>query len=183
MRKEDKPFKKSGPFKQRHFVAKEIQFSIAMLTVLALLGGIFLQAVSSALIEYWGFKTPLLGVFLIVGYIIIVVILAMFFTHRLVGPFKRLEYEMRLIAGGDISKRLSIRSQDDLHIRNFVKYTNNFINNFMDMSEEYNKLNSVALKKMDEIWEELSKEDYCCADVQKDIRVLQEQIRSLRKKW
>jgi len=173
---------KKQKFSQRYFIAKELQFSIAMLTVLALLGGIFLQAVSSALIDYWGFKTPMLGVFLIIGYVLLVLILAMFFTHRLIGPFKRLEYEMKLLAGGDLSRRLSIRSQDDLHIRNFVRFANIFINKFVAMSEEYDKLNNTVSKKMDEISEELSSEKFSCDKVQCDLRALQQQIENLRNK-
>lgn len=174
--------KKKYKFGQRYFIAKELQFSIAMLTVLALLGGIFLQAVSSALIDHWGFKTPMLGVFLVIGYIVLVLILAMFFTHRLIGPFKRLEYEMKLLAGGDLTRRLSIRSQDDLHIRNFVRFANIFIDKFVKMSEEYDALNTTVSKKMDEITVELSGEKFSCDKVQGDLRALQQQIEDLQRK-
>jgi len=153
-----------------------------MLTVLALLGGIFLQAVSSALIDYWGFKTPMLGVFLIIGYIILVIILSLFFSHRLIGPFKRLEYEMKLLSRGDISRRLSIRSQDDLHIRNFVRYANIFIDKFVAMNNEYDKLNSVVSGKMEEMSVELSKERVDCGKIQSELRALQEQIEKLKLK-
>jgi len=173
---------KKKKFGQRYFVAKELQFSIAMLTVLALLGGIFLQAVSSALIDYWGFKTPMLGVFLIVGYIILVLILSLFFSHRLIGPFKRLEYEMKLLARGDSSRRLSIRSQDDLHIRNFVRYTNIFIDKFVAINNEYDKLNSTVAGKMSEISVELSKERVDCEKIQGELRAMQEQIEKLKLK-
>lgn len=182
MLKKDQSLKRPGPLRQRFFVAKELQFSIALLTVLALLGGIFLQAVSSALIDYWGLKTPFLGVFLILGYIGIVVILAMFFSHRLVGPFKRLEYEMKFIADGNTNKRLSIRGQDDLHIRNFVKYTNIFIDKFVKMSQEYDALNSTVSKKMDEISVELSKDRVNCEKILGDLRDLQSRIEGLRSK-
>jgi len=113
---------KSRIMKQRYFTARELQFSIALLVVLALLAGIFLQAVSSALISYYGMATPALGIMLVIGYVGIVVILAVFFTYRLIGPFKRLEYEMKLIQSGNLMKRLSVRSQDDLHIKNFIIY-------------------------------------------------------------
>ncbi len=169
--------------KQRYFVARDLQFSIALLIVLALLGGIFLQALSTALINYYGLDTPLLGVFLILGYVAIVALLAIFFTHRLVGPFKRLEYEMKLIQAGNLGKRLSIRSQDDLHVRNYVKYTNNFIANFEEMSVEYNKLNSTVSTKLEEIARELSKEKYDCPKIQEEIKKLRKQIHELRERW
>ncbi len=173
---------KKSKFGQRYFVAKELQFSIALITVLALLGGIFLQAVSSALIDYWGFKSPLLGIFLILGYVILVVILAMIFSHRLIGPFKRLEYEMKLLAGGDTSRRLSIRSQDDLHIRNFVKFANIFIDKFVKMKNEHDSLNTTVSKKMEEISVDLLKEPFNCDKIQGDLRTLQQQIEELQRK-
>ena len=175
--------KLTRPFKQRYFATRDLQVSVALLVVLALLGGIFLQTFSSALLSRYGSSTPVLGVFLIIGYFMIVVLLAVFFTHRLVGPFKRLEYEMKLISSGELSKRLSIRSQDDLHIRNFVKYNNNFISKFEEMSKEYNRLNSTVEKKMEEIGNELSKKDFDCDKVKAEISALQKEIREFREKW
>jgi signal transduction histidine kinase len=182
MRKEETT-KLIRPFRQRYFAARDLQFSVALLVVLALLGGIFLQTFSSALISRYGSSTPILGIFLIVGYFLIVVLIAVFFTHRLVGPFKRLEYEMKMISSGELAKRLSIRSQDDLHIRNFVRYTNNFISKFEEMSKEYNRLNSTVVKKMDDINAELSRKDFDCERLKSEISVLQKEIREFRERW
>lgn len=182
MRKEDSS-KLIKKFHQRYFAARDLQFSVALLVVLALLGGIFLQTFSSAIISRYGTSTPLLGVFLIIGYFLIVVLIAVFFTHRLVGPFKRLEYEMKLISTGELSRRLSIRSQDDLHIRNFIRHTNNFISKFEEMSKEYNRLNSTVVKKMEEINSELSKKDFDCSKVRSEIVALQKEIREFRERW
>lgn len=170
-------------FKQRYFVAKELQFSLALIIVLALLGGIFLQAASSALISYWGLETTALGFLLIIGYVLIVVLLAVFFTHRLVGPFKRLEYEMKLVQAGNLAKRLSIRSQDDLHIRNFVKHINSFIARFQEMSGEYNRLNSTVSSKLEDISGELAKHKADCPHLRKEIDELLKQVREFREKW
>lgn len=170
-------------FKQRYFMAKELQFSLAFVIVLALLGGIFLQALSSALISYWKLKTPFLGVFLIAGYGAIVVLLAVFFTHRLIGPFKRLEYEMKLIRDGNLSRRLSIRTHDDLHIRNFVRYVNSFLSRFEEMSEEYNRLNSTVITKLDMAVEELSRGSMECPRLKAEIEDLRKQVREFREKW
>lgn len=182
MQKEDTP-KLTRSFRQRYFTARDLQFSVALLVVLALLGGIFLQTLSAALTARFGSSTPLLGVFLIIGYFLIVVLIAVFFTHRLVGPFKRLEYEMKMISSGELAKRLSIRSQDDLHIRNFVRYTNNFISKFEEMSKEYNRLNSTVVKKMDEINAELSKKDFDCERLRSEISTLQKEIQEFRERW
>lgn len=170
-------------FKQRYYMAKELQFSLALVIVLALLGGIFLQAVSSALISYWKLDTPFLGFFLIIGYVGIVVLLAVFFTHRLIGPFKRLEYEMKLVKAGNLSKRLSIRSQDDLHIRNFVKHINSFLSKFEEMSGEYSRLNSTVITKLDMVSEELSKGKTDCPALKEEIDQLRKEVREFREKW
>lgn len=170
-------------FKQRYFIAKELQFSLALVIVLALLGGIFLQAASSALTSYLGLETTALGFFLISGYVLIVVLLAVFFTHRLIGPFKRLEYEMKLVQAGNLAKRLSIRSQDDLHIRNFVKHVNTFITRFQEMSSEYNRLNSTVVSKLDMISGELAKQKADCPHLKKEIEDLLKEVREFREKW
>ena len=50
--------------RQTFFVARELQISIALLVILALLGGVFLQSLSSALSAYLGIKSHVLVVFL-----------------------------------------------------------------------------------------------------------------------
>jgi methyl-accepting chemotaxis protein len=182
MAKEDTP-KLNKRLKQAHFTAKELQLSIAVFTVIALLGGIILQSAATSLINYYGLATPFLGIVLIVGYIGIVVLIAIFFTHRLVGPFKRLEYEMKLVKNGELSRRLSVRTKDDLHIRNFVKYANEFIANFEEMSKDYNNLNSTVDVKLDEITRELSKETYDCEQLKAEVFELQGKIKALRERW
>ncbi len=173
----------SASARQRYFVARDIQLTIAILVVIALLGGIFLQSVTTALTSYVGFKTPALGIFLIVGYVAIVVLLAIFFSHRLVGPFKRLEYEMRHIRSGDLERRLTIRTKDDLHVRKFVKYVNDFISNFVEMSKEYSRLNSFVSDKMGKYIEDLSCDDCDRENVKKNLEALHSEIRKFREKW
>lgn len=170
-------------FKQRYFIARELQFSIALLIVLALLSGIFLQTLSSELIHYYGFNAALIGFLLIIGYILIVVVLALSFTHRLIGPFKRLEYEMKMIAGGDYEKKLNIRSKDDLHVKNFVQYTNNFLTRFTEMSKEYNSLNNTVSERLDSVLDHLSRPDYECEKVKAEIKSLREEIHKFRQRW
>lgn len=141
--------------KQRYFSSRDLQFSIALLVVLALLAGIFLQAVSSALITWYGMSSPLLAVFLAAGYVGIVLLLAVFFTYRLVGPFRRLEYEMKLIQAGDLSKRLSVRTQDDLHIRNFINFVNSFVAGFEAAKKNEERLLVEILSRLERISGEL----------------------------
>ncbi|HBG47292.1 MAG TPA: hypothetical protein DDW94_09945 [Deltaproteobacteria bacterium] len=174
---------KSRIIKQRHFAARELQFSIALIVVLALLAGIFLQTVSSALISYYGMDTPALGVLLILGYVFIVILLAVFFTHRLVGPFKRLEYEMKLIVAGNRLNKLSVRNQDDLHIKNFINYLNSFLSRFDDMSVEYSRLNSTVLASLEGMVRELEKEKADCPMIREEISVLVKKVHEFREKW
>ncbi|MBI5238444.1 MAG: methyl-accepting chemotaxis protein [Deltaproteobacteria bacterium] len=179
-RESNKPFKN---VRQKFFEARALQLSAAVLVVLALIGGILVQSVSTALTSHYGFTTPALGLILIAGYIIIIALIAVFFTYRFIGPFKRLEYEMKLIAAGDISRKLSIRSKDDLYIRHFVRYVNKFLSRFADMSREYNTLNSEVSTGLGEITKEMSKEKFDCGKVKQDIQALQKKIHELREKW
>ncbi|MBI3399093.1 MAG: hypothetical protein HY026_07685 [Deltaproteobacteria bacterium] len=181
----DKPFpiKTGKKTRQNYFVARELQITIALLVVLALLGGTFLQSVSAALNSYLGFTTPSLTIFLVIGYIAIVAFLAIFFAHRFVGPFKRLEYEMKTVANGELDKRLTIRTKDDLHVRNFVAYVNEFIENFENMSKDYSKLHSALSIQMSDLIKRLEKGQYNPEDVKESIKTLQKQIHELREKW
>ena len=182
MQKEDSL--KSGHVRQRHFCARELQFSVALLIVLALIGGMSLQALSSFLSLRYGLDTPILGILLVIGYVAIVILLAVFYTHRLIGPFVRLEYEMKLISTGNLSRRLSMRTKDDLHIRNFAKHVNGFIGRFEEMSREYNLLNSALSKRLDDDAMGISKGSQAdCARRQQEIKALRAEMRRLREKW
>ncbi|MBI5560114.1 MAG: hypothetical protein HY883_02430 [Deltaproteobacteria bacterium] len=176
----------AGPRKQarqRYFAARELRFSIALLVVLALLGGLFLQSVAAGLTGYLGFRTPALGVFLIVGYVAIVGFLAIFFSHRLVGPFKRLEYEIHLVAAGELERRLTVRSSDDLHVRNFIEQVNDLLAEFEDMSVAYNKLNSNIALGLGKVVAELSLEGFDPVKVSSELKFLQAEIHRHREKW
>jgi len=170
-------------FVEKCFTARGLQITIAFLAIIVLLSGVFLQVVSSALREYYGFGVVFVGALLVIGYAAIVALISIFFTHRLIGPFKRIEYEMKMIAGGEISKRIGIRTQDDLHVRNFVTYANRFIDSFEKMSKDYNELNSSVSIKLGEISAELSKEKFNCAALKAELIALQKQIHTARERW
>jgi len=184
---ENKDAQPKGPRKklirQRYFVARELQLSIALLVITALLGGIFLQSVAAALTAHIGLDTRVLGILMIIGYVIIVAFLAMVFSHRLVGPFKRLEFEMKHVKDGDLEKRLTVRTRDDLHVRNFVEHVNDMISSFEHMNSSYNKLNSTISIGLGRIVEELSGDNVDRAKVKKSIKSLQKEIHRHREKW
>jgi len=168
---------------QRYFVTKEIQITIALLVVIALLSGVFLQTISKGLNTYFRFDSSFLGVFLTIGYVAIIAFLAIFFSYRLVGPFKRLEHEMKIIAKGGLDKRLSIRTNDDLLVRNFAGHVNEFINNFEEMSKDYNRLNATIDAGLDELVKILETEEYHSAELKDRIVSLQKHIHVFREKW
>lgn len=182
MHKEE-TLKVSKGVKQRYYAARELHYSIAVIVVLSLLGGICLQTISSALVSYYKFNTFFVGLLLILGYAALVALVSISFTYRLIGPFRRLEYELKLISTGDLSKRLSIRTKDDLHIRNFTKYANNLIARFELMSRDYNTLSSAVSKEIDDIHKELEKKDFDCEMLKKRLTTLQNNVRDFRVNW
>jgi len=179
----EEPVSKKRQVRQKYFIARELQLSIALLVMLALLGGLLLQSVAAALTGYLGFKTPALGVFLIIGYVVIVSFLAVFFSHRLVGPFKRLEYEISLIRSGELEQRLSVRTNDDLHVRNFINRVNDLVVNFEEMSEAYSKLNSAVSIGLGTVIDELSKEGFDIEKISSELKHLQSEIHKYREQW
>ncbi|MFQ5901623.1 MAG: hypothetical protein ACE5IH_08715 [Thermodesulfobacteriota bacterium] len=144
--------------RQHFFAARELQTTIAFLVIVALLGGILLQVVSKSLSNLLGLETPYLTVFLLIGYTVIVVLCALFFTHRLVGPFKRLEYEMKLITRGGFDRRLTIRTQDDWHVRSFIVNVNSLLDDFEKISKDCSELSSTLSQCLEEIINKLEVE-------------------------
>jgi methyl-accepting chemotaxis protein len=169
--------------KQRHFAARQLQISIALLIVIALLGGIFLQSLSSGLSSYLGLSPSVVTIVLIIGYACIIAFLALLFSHRLVGPFKRLEYEMQMIAKGDIGRRISVRKKDDLYIRSFITKVNEFIDEFEEMSKEYNKMSSLVSSRLGEIIKKAEGEAIDCQKCKEEIEDLQRRIHEFRERW
>jgi methyl-accepting chemotaxis protein len=167
----------------RHFAARNLQISVALIIVVSLLGGIFLQSISSILSLYFGLSTTTLSILLIIGYVLIIAFLAALFAYRFVGPFKRLEYEMKTISRGNFGKRLSLRTNDDLHIRSFVTFLNEFIDSFEEMSKEYNKISSTITSHLGEIEKKLDKEPSDCDEIKKNIKDLQRKIHEFRERW
>ncbi len=169
--------------RQKYFVARELQLSIALLVIVALMGGIFLRYLATALTEYLEFETSILSILLVIGYVIIVGFLAIVFSHRLVGPFKRLEYEMRHVKVGELDKRLTVRTKDDLHVRNFVEQVNDMIGSFEDMSRAYNKLNSAISTGLARVVEDMNQEDFDCEKLKEELKDLQREIHKHRERW
>ncbi|MBI4685598.1 MAG: hypothetical protein HY755_10400 [Nitrospirae bacterium] len=123
----DKRNKKTA--KQKFFIAKELRLSVSLIVIWSLLAGIlftYLTKELGAKIEHGIFS--FIAVFL--GYVIIVIILALFFTHRFIGPFERLKMEMKLILAGNFNRRLCVRTNDDFYIRSFITDVNKILDSF-----------------------------------------------------
>ncbi|HDH04718.1 MAG TPA: hypothetical protein ENH01_03255 [Nitrospirae bacterium] len=112
--------------RQKYFVSKELRISIALIILWSLLVAGFFTYFAKELGEKIGSGT-LLFVIIMLGYLIIVVVLTMFFSHRLIGPFQRLKMEMKLIRSGDYHRRLNVRKSDDIYIMSFVTEVNKIL--------------------------------------------------------
>jgi len=82
------------------FSARQLQLSIAVIAVVTLLGGVVLQAGANWALENFDLSLAAYILILIAGYVSLILLLCAFFVYKLVGPFRRLEYEMKLIASG-----------------------------------------------------------------------------------
>ncbi len=127
--------------KQSYFVPKELRLSIAIIILWSLLVTAFFTFFVRELGEKMG-NNALLFVVIMLGYLIIVIVLTMLFSHRLTGPFQRLMTEMRLIRSGDYHRRLHVRISDDIYIRSFVEEVNRILDDF-----EKVQMNKQALVK------------------------------------
>ena len=112
--------------RQKYFVSKELRISIALIILWSLLVTAFFTYFAKELGEKIGNGT-LLFVIIMLGYLIIVIVLTMFFSHRLIGPFQRLKMEMKLIRSGDYHRRLNVRKSDDIYIMSFVTEVNKIL--------------------------------------------------------
>jgi len=118
--------RKTKSVKQRFFMTKELRLSVALIVIWSLLAGViftYLTKELGARIDHG--VISFITVFL--GYVFIVIILVLFFTHRFIGPFERLKMEIKLILGGNYHRRLSVRNSDDFYVRSFVLEVNKLL--------------------------------------------------------
>jgi len=165
------------------FSARQLHLSIAVIAVVTLLGGVVLQAGASWALARFDLSLASYILILIIGYVSLILLLCAVFVYKLVGPFRRLEYEMKLISSGELTRRLSVRDGDDLHIRRFVSNVNDLVGNFEEMSREYNRLNNIVDTKLVEINQDLLNDKTNVDVVGKEIEMLQEEIHILRERW
>lgn len=130
--KKQKTEKSKNPLEsKRHFVSKELRYSLALIIIISLAAGIifiYLAKLLGMVISH--VYVPFI---IMAGYVIIVVALTMIFSHRFIGPFPRLKMEIRIILGGEYSRRLHIRAKDDIYIKSFIEELNRLLNEFERM--------------------------------------------------
>ena len=68
-------------------------------------------------------------------------------------------------------------------MRNFVAYVNEFIENFENMSKDYNKVHSTISLQMADIIKRMEKAQYNPEEIKEAIKTLQKQMHALREKW
>ncbi len=118
--------------RQKYFVTKELRLSIALIILWSLLITAFFTYFAKELSSKIGHGF-LLFVIIMIGYIAIVLVLTMLFSHRLIGPFQRLKTEIKLICSGDYHRRLNLRGNDDLYIKSFIQEINKLLDDFEQM--------------------------------------------------
>jgi len=147
---------------QNYFVTKELRISVALIILWSLLVTAFFTYFTKELGSKIGHGT---GLFLVtmLGYVLIVVVLTMIFSHRLIGPFQRLKTEMRLIMSGDLHRRLTVRKNDDIYIRSFIREVNKIIDEYEKTHNHrediMNKMDSEFMGLMTAIEEEAASKE------------------------
>jgi len=118
--------------RKKYFVSKELRLSIAIMLLWALLITGFFTYIARGLDEKVGSST-LMFVIIMIGYLAIVVVLSIIFSHRILGPFQRLHTELRLIISGNHQRRLNVRKNDDLSLKLFIDEVNNVLSEYERM--------------------------------------------------
>jgi nitrogen fixation/metabolism regulation signal transduction histidine kinase len=126
--------------RQKYFVSKELRLSIAIIILWSLLITAFFTYFAKELSSKIG-HGALMFFIIMAGYVIIVVVLTMLFSHRLIGPFQRLKTEIRLIEAGDYRRRLNVRTNDDIYIRSFISEINKMLNGLEGMHQYRENIN------------------------------------------
>ncbi|TNF53437.1 hypothetical protein EP227_05930 [bacterium] len=110
----------------KYFSLREVRLSIAHMVLWSLLTIAFFTYLFIEIGSKVG-RSPLYLAVIVIIYMVIVVVLTMFFSHRFLGPFERLKTQMRVIQSGEHNKRLTVRSHDDIYIRSFIEEVNRLV--------------------------------------------------------
>ncbi len=115
---------------RKYVVAKTLRLSIALIIILALFFIIFSVIELGKRVEpgiLFGLGSIILVILLLVIPVIALIVL---FSHRLMGPVRRLTMEMDQIKSGNYHKRLRLRKKDDSHLKAFILKVNKALEEF-----------------------------------------------------
>ncbi len=135
--------------RKKYFIAKKPRFLITLIALLSIFF-IYLAKEVTESREHGMLFGFLLLVFIMLSILAFVVILIVLFSHRLLGPFGRLEKEMKQIQAGNYHRRFQLRKGDDQHLKSFISKLNN-------MMDEFEKIHFPAKEPLEEVYTELSK--------------------------
>lgn len=171
--------------RQKFFAARELRVSIALIVLWSLLAVIFFSLLAKELGGYLqkteiGIQYGVLGFLLVVaGYGIIVIVLSTLFTHRFIGPFQRLKVEIRMILAGEFSRRLHVRSGDDLYISSFIKEINRVLDHYENSCRVKINIARTLDAELIRIMTELEKGDLPPARQRESLLALHGRLKSL----
>ncbi len=112
--------------KQKYFIPREVQYTTAIIILWSLLVTTAYSFLVSELSDRMGHGF-FFFLLVVIGYVFIVFVLTLIFSHRLLGPFQRLKTEMKLLMMGDYTRRLNVRDNDDLYIKSFLMEVNKLL--------------------------------------------------------
>jgi hypothetical protein len=112
---------------QRFFSARELRISLMLIILISFMSAV----VFMYLIKIFGGSLKEHSILsfglIMLGYVAVVGFLTMFFTHRFIGPFERLRYELGMVLAGDYTRRLKIRGHDDAYVKSFIDDVNRIL--------------------------------------------------------
>ncbi|MDA8173421.1 MAG: hypothetical protein M0018_02385 [Nitrospiraceae bacterium] len=132
--------------KQKHFTSSALRYSILFIVMWSLGAGVVFITLAKLLGNM--VNREFLPFIIMAGYVALVLVLTLYFSHRLIGPFERLKMEMRLILGGDYSRRLHVRHRDDIYIKSFVEDVNKVIHELEMARGELEHLSHAAKSEL-----------------------------------
>lgn len=167
--------------RQKYFVSRELRISIALIILWTLLITAFFTYIAKELGGKIGHGTPLF-IIIMFGYVAIVVVLTMLFSHRLIGPFQRLKTEIRLILAGDYGRRLNVRIKDDVYIKSFIGQINKLLDRIQNMHECQKDLINKFDHELLDILSDIEEKDGSRERLRESVLSLHKKIRAIAEK-
>jgi methyl-accepting chemotaxis protein len=116
---------KTGVKKQRFFIERDLFFQTLTLLLSVLLGGFLLLLLSKTISGF--VDSSVLFLMLFVGYFLLIIFFAWSLSRKFIGPFGRLQENMKDISKGDLTLKLTVRDGDDIRIKTFVTEANRLV--------------------------------------------------------